>query len=81
MITIVLFSWISANNIVASEESISYTVVIDAGSSGSRVYLYEIFPSVDNIFPRVRERCSSDGRNLILKIEPGLSAFIDDPQV
>ena len=55
------------------EETSQYTAVIDAGSSGSRIYLY-----------RVEDRGAGKVPNLIqtgnIKVEPGLSSYAANPQ-
>ena len=53
-------------------------VVVDAGSSGSRVFLYR-WMARGGALPQLELMQSRDGGNLVLKVEPGLSAFKGRP--
>lgn len=46
-----------------------YKLIIDAGSSGSRIYVYKVFPNRDNTLPGVEFIDSK-------KVEPGISDYI-----
>ncbi len=49
-----------------------YTVVIDAGSSGSRVYIYKVTKPLEaNQLPIVLEVKDEQGKPVSLKMEPG----------
>ncbi|KNC74186.1 hypothetical protein SARC_13259, partial [Sphaeroforma arctica JP610] len=59
-----------------------YGILIDAGSSGSRLYVYQ-WPdsaakeSLEN-FLKIKESQDANGQGLVMKIEPGLSSFEDN---
>lgn len=62
-------------NLNSSEEGASYAVLIDAGSSGSRIHVFEIrSDSAQSEIPDLKLPPHK------LKIEPGLSSFAEDPQ-
>ena len=52
--------------------TISYKAVIDAGSSGSRIYVYKITKTADAGLPEI----SLVGQH---KVTPGVSEFEDNP--
>lgn len=61
-------------------EKTSYAVVMDCGSSGSRVYLYKWPQTVGEGDMLNIDEVTDDRRNpLVEKIEPGLSSCKDDP--
>ena len=62
-----------ANAVWASEQS-HYEAVIDAGSSGSRLYLYRVIDSQES-YPIVQDVMSYEPRDL-----PGLSSFKGEPE-
>ena len=62
-------------------DDLSYAVVIDAGSSGSRVYLYEWPPhsGSGSDLLNIDQMTDAMGTALYMKIEPGLSSCAEDP--
>lgn len=69
-------SWQALGSNAAGSTAWQYTVIVDAGSSGSRVYLYRWLPPVaPAVIPRIEQMRGSDGLHLVLKVEPGLSSF------
>ncbi|XP_065175882.1 ectonucleoside triphosphate diphosphohydrolase 7-like isoform X1 [Sycon ciliatum] len=58
-----------------------YAIVIDAGSSGSRVYVYE-WPSTSNgrSLLSLKQKTDENGKLVTMKTEPGLSSFRSTPQ-
>jgi len=58
----------------SGEKQSHYTLVIDAGSSGSRVYIYQIEPQAGRDIPVVTMVGSE-------KVNPGISEFENDPEV
>jgi apyrase len=62
-------------NLNSSEEGVSYAVLIDAGSSGSRIHVFEIRSDSElGEIPALKLPPHK------LKIEPGLSSFASNPQ-
>ena len=78
LIRLIVFTFLINSGAIAnmnsSEESLSFAVLIDAGSSGSRIHVFEIH-SDDSIgeIPNLRLPPHK------LKIEPGLSSFASNP--
>ena len=68
--------FVSTNCAEIVSGGVKYMVVIDAGSSGSRVHIYKYsFSDEDSIFPSIE---LPDKKK---KISPGLSTFSANPQV
>ena len=66
--------------------ALSYAVVVDAGSSGSRVYLYQWPPPHQLDGPargrqllRIDQVRDAEGEPLVMKVNPGLSSCKDEP--
>lgn len=59
----------------------NYAVVIDAGSSGSRVFVYH-WPRHDGDPSHLLkiDQLFNKGAPVVKKVEPGLSSFVDSPQ-
>jgi len=60
----------------------NFAVVIDAGSSGSRVFIYH-WPKHDgdpSHLLRIDQLFDASGAPVVKKVEPGLSAFANHPQ-
>jgi len=60
----------------------NFAVVIDAGSSGSRVFIYH-WPKHDgdpSHLLKIDQLFDANGVPVVKKVEPGLSAFADHPQ-
>jgi len=60
----------------------NFAVVIDAGSSGSRVFVYH-WPKHDgdpSHLLKIDQLFDANGAAVVKKVEPGLSAFADHPQ-
>ncbi|XP_066918100.1 ectonucleoside triphosphate diphosphohydrolase 4-like [Clytia hemisphaerica] len=60
----------------------NYGVVIDCGSSGSRVFIYYWPPHTGkkNELLKIKQMIDLDGNPVRLKIKPGISSFGDKPQ-
>eukprot|EP00050_Salpingoeca_kvevrii_P014766 m.39902 g.39902 ORF g.39902 m.39902 type:complete len:305 (-) comp5968_c0_seq4:847-1761(-) len=60
----------------------SYAVVVDAGSSGSRVFMYHWPCRVGSRreLPRIQQLRDMTGQPAVLKIEPGLSHYAATPE-
>lgn len=58
-----------------------YAIVVDAGSSGSRLFVYCIpfRNSGENILPSITLCLDDQGEPLTKKVTPGLSSFASDP--
>jgi len=54
------------------EDPTSYAIVIDGGSSGSRVHVYSMHVEHGKM-PRLK------AKEAVLKVQPGLSTFSEDP--
>jgi Golgi nucleoside diphosphatase len=72
---------------IASEENPtemtwSRGIIIDAGSSGSRVYLYQWLRHSGNPddLLKIEQMRDEKGDALVRKQEPGISTYVDDPQ-
>jgi Golgi nucleoside diphosphatase len=62
-----------------AQKSLQYGLLIDAGSSGSRLYVYQ-WPEHSgraNDLLDITAAVGEDGNPLIMKTEPGLSSFAD----
>lgn len=72
---------VQATDAPLTAEEVKYAVMIDAGSSGSRVYIYQWPTSdADTIYRDIRSVTNAAGDPQVLKIEPGLSSYRDHPQ-
>ena len=59
---------------------VQYALMIDAGSSGSRLYAYHWRPPESQLsLPRIKPFVDSRGDPISMKISPGLSSFGDSP--
>lgn len=71
----------SINGFYEDKEILEYAIVIDAGSSGSRIYIY-IWPphngDVEHLL-NIHQLTDDFNRPLVKKITPGLSSFADEP--
>ncbi|VDL39478.1 unnamed protein product [Hymenolepis diminuta] len=67
-------------NALAPKES-RYTIIVDAGSSGSRLFVYCIpsQKSGDGPLPIITLCPDAEGKPLTKKVNPGLSSFSSDP--
>jgi Golgi nucleoside diphosphatase len=54
------------------EEPVSYAIVVDGGSSGSRVHVF-------SMYIRRGQMPALKAEEGVLKVKPGLSSFRDDP--
>uniref|UniRef100_T1JHJ1 Uncharacterized protein n=1 Tax=Strigamia maritima TaxID=126957 RepID=T1JHJ1_STRMM len=62
-------------------DDVQYAAVIDAGSSGSRIYIYSWPPHTgdSNELLRIRPLVDLTGEPIMKKIEPGLSSVANEP--
>lgn len=65
-----------------AEGVFSYAVVVDAGSSGSRVYLYQWSPprrGDEGELLRIDQVRDAEGEPLVMRVDPGLSSCKEEP--
>lgn len=60
-------------------QDFQYGVMLDAGSSGTRVYLYKWPPGHTNGLLRIEQMKDKAGKILAMVTSPGLSAYADNP--
>ena len=74
VILMVLCAMYAAGSLPSSllEEPVSYAIVVDGGSSGSRIHVF-------SMYVRKGEMPVLKAEEGVLKVKPGLSSFSDDP--
>uniref|UniRef100_A0A0R3TXX2 Ectonucleoside triphosphate diphosphohydrolase 5 n=1 Tax=Rodentolepis nana TaxID=102285 RepID=A0A0R3TXX2_RODNA len=74
------YAAVNGSNVVSSQES-RYTIIVDAGSSGSRLFVYCIPARKvgDDPLPTITLCLDAEGNPLTKKVKPGLSSFSSDP--
>jgi len=73
-------SW--SKNQEKTPENLHYAIVIDAGSSGSRAYLYK-WPDISynfNELLKISPLIDSNNEPMVKSVSPGLSSFGENPQ-
>eukprot|EP00741_Cyanophora_paradoxa_P004660 tig00000821_g4523.t1 len=60
------------------DDIFTYGLVIDAGSSGSRISIYRFVPQHNGIFAELEEINPSETK-LLREIEPGISSYAEEP--
>ena len=71
--------WIMLVNVSAVHDHVDYGVVIDAGSSGSRVHIYEWPHRSDTRMPLIEAAPFKETTKWSKKVEPGLSSYASNP--
>ena len=66
-------------NVSAVHDHVDYGVVIDAGSSGSRVHIYEWPHRSDTRMPLIEAAPFKETTKWSKKVEPGLSSYASNP--
>ncbi len=77
-----LLSISATSNSLENPDDLHYAIVVDAGSSGSRAYLYNWPESSCNPDELLKISPLTDDKNepLVMSVSPGLSSFGDNPQ-
>ena len=74
--------WTAAQETTAADDELRYHgIVIDCGSSGSRIYIYD-WPEHTGEHSRlldISEHIQGTGGPAVLKVEPGVSSYATDP--